>query len=219
MKFERGIQMGQVTVMDHPLIQHKLTIIRQTTTGTKDFREVVSEIAMLMAYEVTRDMPLEDIEIETPLVKSVQKTLSGKKVAIIPILRAGLGMVDGFLAMLPAAKVGHVGLYRDEETFEPHEYFVKLPADIKERQLFVVDPMLATGGSAIAAIEALEKRGAKPSNIKFVCLVAAPEGVKVLNEAYPDVEIVVAALDERLNENGYILPGLGDAGDRLFGTK
>ncbi|MGO4961463.1 uracil phosphoribosyltransferase [Jeotgalibaca porci] len=211
--------MGQVTVMDHPLIQHKLTIIRQSTTGTKDFREVVSEIAMLMAYEVTRDMPLEDIEIETPLVKSVQKTLSGKKVAIIPILRAGLGMVDGFLAMLPAAKVGHVGLYRDEETFEPHEYFVKLPADIKERQLFVVDPMLATGGSAIAAIEALEKRGAKPSNIKFVCLVAAPEGVKVLNEAYPDVEIVVAALDERLNENGYILPGLGDAGDRLFGTK
>lgn len=211
--------MGQVTVMDHPLIQHKLTIIRQTTTGTKDFREVVSEIAMLMAYEVTRDMPLEDIEIETPLVKSVQKTLSGKKVAIIPILRAGLGMVDGFLAMLPAAKVGHVGLYRDEETFEPHEYFVKLPADIKERQLFVVDPMLATGGSAIAAIEALEKRGAKPSNIKFICLVAAPEGVKVLNEAYPDVEIVVAALDERLNEQGYILPGLGDAGDRLFGTK
>ena len=211
--------MGQVTVMDHPLIQHKLTIIRQITTGTKDFREVVSEIAMLMAYEVTRDMPLEDVEIETPLVKSVQKTLSGKKVAIIPILRAGLGMVDGFLAMLPAAKVGHVGLYRDEETFEPHEYFVKLPADIKERQLFVVDPMLATGGSAIAAIEALEKRGAKPSNIKFVCLVAAPEGVKVLNEAYPDVEIVVAALDERLNENGYILPGLGDAGDRLFGTK
>lgn len=211
--------MGQVTVMDHPLIQHKLTIIRQTTTGTKDFREVVSEIAMLMAYEVTRDMPLEDVEIETPLVKSVQKTLSGKKVAIIPILRAGLGMVDGFLAMLPAAKVGHVGLYRDEETLEPHEYFVKLPADIKERQLFVVDPMLATGGSAIAAIEALEKRGAKPSNIKFVCLVAAPEGVKVLNEAYPDVEIVVAALDERLNEQGYILPGLGDAGDRLFGTK
>lgn len=211
--------MGQVTVMNHPLIQHKLTIIRQTTTGTKDFREVVSEIAMLMAYEVTRDMPLEDVEIETPLVKSVQKTLSGKKVAIIPILRAGLGMVDGFLAMLPAAKVGHVGLYRDEETFEPHEYFVKLPADIKERQLFVVDPMLATGGSAIAAIEALEKRGAKPSNIKFICLVAAPEGVKVLKEAYPDVEIVVAALDERLNEQGYILPGLGDAGDRLFGTK
>ncbi|HJA89315.1 MAG TPA: uracil phosphoribosyltransferase [Candidatus Jeotgalibaca merdavium] len=211
--------MARVTVMDHPLIQHKLTIIRQKDTGTKDFREVVSEIAMLMAYEVTRDMPLEDVEIETPLVKSVQKTLSGKKVAIVPILRAGLGMVDGFLAMLPAAKVGHVGLYRDEETLEPHEYFVKMPADIAERQLFVVDPMLATGGSAVAAIEALIKRGAKPQNIKFVCLVTAPEGVKVLNEAYPDVEIVTAALDEKLNEVGYILPGLGDAGDRLFGTK
>lgn len=211
--------MGQVTVMDHPLIQHKLTIIRQKDTGTKDFREVVSEIAMLMAYEVTRDMPLEDVEIETPLVKSIQKQISGKKVAIIPILRAGLGMVDGFLAMLPAAKVGHVGLYRDEETLEPHEYFVKLPADIAERQLFVVDPMLATGGSAVAAIEALVKRGAKPENIKFICLVAAPEGAKVLNEAYPDVEIIVAAMDERLNEVGYILPGLGDAGDRLFGTK
>ncbi|APZ48539.1 uracil phosphoribosyltransferase [Jeotgalibaca sp. PTS2502] len=211
--------MARVTVMDHPLIQHKLTIIRKKDTGTKDFREVVSEIAMLMAYEVTRDMPLEDVEIETPLVKSVQKTLSGKKVAIVPILRAGLGMVDGFLAMLPAAKVGHVGLYRDEETLEPHEYFVKMPADIAERQLFVVDPMLATGGSAVAAIEALIKRGAKPQNIKFVCLVTAPEGVKVLNEAYPDVEIVTAALDEKLNEVGYILPGLGDAGDRLFGTK
>lgn len=211
--------MGQVTVMDHPLIQHKLTIIRKKDTGTKDFREVVSEIAMLMAYEVTRDMPLEDVEIETPLVKSIQKQISGKKVAIIPILRAGLGMVDGFLAMLPAAKVGHVGLYRDEETLEPHEYFVKLPADIAERQLFVVDPMLATGGSAVAAIEALVKRGAKPENIKFICLVAAPEGAKVLNEAYPDVEIIVAAMDERLNEVGYILPGLGDAGDRLFGTK
>ena len=211
--------MGQVTVMDHPLIQHKLTIIRKKDTGTKDFREVVSEIAMLMAYEVTRDMPLEDVEIETPLVKSIQKQISGKKVAIIPILRAGLGMVDGFLAMLPAAKVGHVGLYRDEETLEPHEYFVKLPADIAERQLFVVDPMLATGGSAVAAIEALVKRGAKPENIKFICLVAAPEGAKVLNEAYPDVEIIVAAMDEKLNEVGYILPGLGDAGDRLFGTK
>ena len=211
--------MARVTVMDHPLIQHKLTIIRQKDTGTKDFREVVSEIAMLMAYEVTRDMPLEDVEIETPLVKSVQKTLSGKKVAIVPILRAGLGMVDGFLAMLPAAKVGHVGLYRDEETLEPHEYFVKMPADIAERQLFVVDPMLATGGSAVAAIEALVKRGAKPRNIKFICLVAAPEGVKVLNDEYPEVEIVTAALDEKLNEIGYILPGLGDAGDRLFGTK
>ncbi len=205
--------------MNHPLIQHKLTIIREKECGTKVFREVVSEIAMLMAYEVTRDMPLEDIEIETPLVKTIQKTLSGKKVAIIPILRAGLGMVDGFLAMLPAAKVGHIGMYRDHETLEPVEYFVKLPTDIQERQLFIVDPMLATGGSAIAAIEALEKRGASPSSMKFICLVAAPEGVEALHAAYPDVDIYAASLDERLDENSYILPGLGDAGDRLFGTK
>ena len=205
--------------MNHPLIQHKLTIVREKECGTKVFREVVSEIAMLMAYEVTRDMPLEDIEIETPLVKTTQKTLSGKKVAIIPILRAGLGMVDGFLAMLPAAKVGHIGMYRDHETLEPVEYFVKLPTDIQERQLFIVDPMLATGGSAIAAIEALEKRGASPSAMKFICLVAAPEGVDALHAAYPDVDIYAASLDERLDENSYILPGLGDAGDRLFGTK
>ena len=205
--------------MNHPLIQHKLTIIREKECGTKVFREVVSEIAMLMAYEVTRDMPLEDIEIETPLVKTTQKTLSGKKVAIIPILRAGLGIVDGFLAMLPAAKVGHIGMYRDHETLEPVEYFVKLPTDIQERQLFIVDPMLATGGSAIAAIEALEKRGASPSAMKFICLVAAPEGVDALHAAYPDVDIYAASLDERLDENSYILPGLGDAGDRLFGTK
>ena len=205
--------------MNHPLIQHKLTIIREKECGTKVFREVVSEIAMLMAYEVTRDMPLEDIEIETPLVKTTQKTLSGKKVAIIPILRAGLGMVDGFLAMLPAAKVGHIGMYRDHETLEPVEYFVKLPTDIQERQLFIVDPMLATGGSAIAAIEALEKRGASPSAMKFICLVAAPEGVDALHAAYPDVDIYAASLDERLDENSDILPGLGDAGDRLFGTK
>lgn len=205
--------------MNHPLIQHKLTIIREKECGTKVFREVVSEIAMLMAYEVTRDMPLEDIEIETPLVKTTQKTLSGKKVAIIPILRAGLGMVDGFLAMLPAAKVGHIGMYRDHETLEPVEYFVKLPTDIQERQLFIVDPMLATGGSAIAAIEALEKRGASPSAMKFICLVAAPEGVDALHAAYPDVDIYAASLDEILDENSYILPGLGDAGDRLFGTK
>ena len=205
--------------MNHPLIQHKLTIIREKECGTKVFREVVSEIAMLMAYEVTRDMPLEDIEIETPLVKTTQKTLSGKKVAIIPILRAGLGMVDGFLAMLPAAKVGHIGMYRDHETLEPVEYFVKLPTDIQERQLFIVDPMLATGGSAIAAIEALEKRGASPSAMKFICLVAAPEGVDALHAAYPDVDIYVAAIDEKLNEHGYIVPGLGDAGDRIFGTK
>ena len=209
--------MGKFQVIDHPLIQHKLTIIRDKNSGTKVFREVVDEIAMLMAYEISRDLPVEEVEIETPMMKSVQKQLAGKKVAIIPILRAGLGMVDGILQLIPAAKVGHVGLYRDEETLEPHEYFVKLPDDITSRQLLVVDPMLATGGSAVMAIDALKKRGA--SNIKFVCLVAAPEGVKVLQEAHPDDDIYTAALDERLNENGYIVPGLGDAGDRLFGTK
>ena len=209
--------MGKFQVIDHPLIQHKLTMIREKNCGTKVFREVVNEIAMLMAYEVSRDMPLEDVVIETPMGKSTQKTLSGKKVAIIPILRAGIGMVDGILELIPAAKVGHVGLYRDEETLQPHEYFVKLPEDIASRQLFVVDPMLATGGSAIMAIDSLKERGA--SNIKFVCLVAVPEGVKALQEAHPDVDIYTAALDERLNEDGYIFPGLGDAGDRLFGTK
>ena len=209
--------MGKFQVIDHPLIQHKLTIIREKSCGTKVFREVVDEIAMLMAYEVSRDMPLEDVEIETPMGKTIQKTLTGKKVAIVPILRAGIGMVDGMLELIPAAKVGHVGLYRDEETFEPVEYFVKLPADIAERQLFVVDPMLATGGSAIMAIDLLKKRGA--TNIKFVCLVAAPEGIKALQEAHPDVDIYTAGLDEKLNEQGYIVPGLGDAGDRLFGTK
>ena len=209
--------MGKFQVIDHPLIQHKLTMIREKNCGTKVFREVVNEIAMLMAYEVSRDMPLEDVVIETPMGKSTQKTLSGKKVAIIPILRAGIGMVDGILELIPAAKVGHVGLYRDEETLQPHEYFVKLPEDIASRQLFVVDPMLATGGSAIMAIDSLKERGA--SNIKFVCLVAIPEGVKALQEAHPDVDIYTAALDERLNEDGYIVPGLGDAGDRLFGTK
>lgn len=209
--------MGKFQVIDHPLIQHKLTIIRDKNCGTKVFREVVDEIAMLMAYEISRDMPVEDIEIETPIVKSTQKTLSGKKVAIIPILRAGIGMVDGILELIPAAKVGHIGMYRDEETLVPHEYFVKLPDDIDSRQLLVVDPMLATGGSAIMAIDSLKKRGG--SNIKFVCLVAAPEGVKALQEAHPDIDIYTAALDDHLNENGYIVPGLGDAGDRLFGTK
>ncbi|MDZ7834503.1 MAG: uracil phosphoribosyltransferase [Alkalibacterium sp.] len=208
--------MGNFQVIDHPLIQHKLTIIRDKNTGTKYFREVVNEIARLLAYEVSREMPLQDIEIETPLVKTVQKQLAGKKVVIVPILRAGLGMVDGMLDLIPAAKVGHVGMYRDHDTMEPVEYFIKMPSDLSERQMLVVDPMLATGGSAVAAIDALKKRGA--TNIKFVCLVAAPEGVKVLQEAHPDVDIYTASLDERLNEKGYILPGLGDAGDRLFGT-
>lgn len=209
--------MGKFEVLDHPLIQHKLTIIREKNCGTKVFREMVNEISTLMAYEVSRDMPLKDIEIETPIAKSTQKTLAGKKVAIVPILRAGLGMVDGFLNMIPAAKVGHVGMYRDEKTLKPVEYFVKLPSDISQRQLFVVDPMLATGGSAIMAMDMLKKRGA--SNIKFMCLVAAPEGVKALRDAHPDIDVNTAALDDHLNEDGYIVPGLGDAGDRLFGTK
>ena len=189
--------MGKIEVINHPLIQHKLSILRRTDTSTKAFRELVDEIAMLMGYEVLRDLPLEDVEIETPITKTVQKQLAGKKLAIVPILRAGIGMVDGLLSLVPAAKVGHIG--------------------IDQRQIFVVDPMLATGGSAILAVDSLKKRGA--SNIKFVCLVAAPEGVKALQEAHPDVEIFTAALDERLNEHGYIVPGLGDAGDRLFGTK
>lgn len=211
--------MGKFHVLNHPLIQHKLTMIRQKDCGTKVFREVVNEISMLMAYEVSRDLPLENVEIETPLVKTTLKTLAGKKVAIIPILRAGLGMVDGILELIPAAKIGHVGMYRDHDTLQPVEYFVKLPSDISERQLFVVDPMLATGGSAVAAIDALLKRGAQPNSIKFCCLVAAPEGVETLRSAHPEIDIYAAALDERLNEHGYILPGLGDAGDRLFGTK
>lgn len=209
--------MGKFQVIEHPLIQHKLTIIRQKNVGTKVFREVVNEIAMLMAYEVSRDLPLEDIEIETPITKTIQKTLSGKKLAVVPILRAGIGMVDGIVSLIPAAKVGHIGMYRDEETLQPVEYLVKLPEDIDQRQIFVVDPMLATGGSAILAIDSLKKRGA--GNIKFVCLVSAPEGVEALQKAHPDVDIYTACLDERLNEHGYIVPGLGDAGDRLFGTK
>ena len=205
-------------VMKHPLIEHKLTILRQTTTGTKDFREIVNEIARLLAYEGSRDLPLEEIEIETPIVKTTQKTLAGKKVVVVPILRAGLGMVDGILDLIPAARVGHVGLYRDEETMQPVEYFVKMPSNLEERQLYVVDPMLATGGSAIAAIDSVLERGAKIENIKFICIVAAPEGVKALQEAHPNVEIYAAALDEKLNEQAYIVPGLGDAGDRLYGT-
>ncbi|HIW72038.1 MAG TPA: uracil phosphoribosyltransferase [Candidatus Levilactobacillus faecigallinarum] len=209
--------MGKFQVLDHPLIQHKLTIIRNKNCGTRSFREVVNEISTLMAYEVSRDMPLQDKEIETPVAKMTAKELSGKKVAIVPILRAGIGMVDGILELIPAAKVGHIGMYRDEKTLQPHEYFVKLPSDISQRQVFVVDPMLATGGSAIMAIDALKKRGA--TNIKFVCLVSAPEGVKALQEKHPDIDIYTAALDDHLNEDGYIVPGLGDAGDRLFGTK
>ncbi|KRK10796.1 uracil phosphoribosyltransferase [Ligilactobacillus pobuzihii E100301 = KCTC 13174] len=209
--------MGKFEILDHPLIQHKLTIIRNEHCGTREFRQVVNEIAELMAYEVSRDMPLEDVEVQTPVQVTTAKQLAGKKVVIVPILRAGLGMVDGILELIPAAKVGHVGMYRDEETLQPHEYFVKMPEDLENREMIVVDPMLATGGSAIMAVDALKKRGAK--TIKFVCLVAAPEGVKALREAHPDIDVYSAALDDHLNEDGYIVPGLGDAGDRLFGTK
>ncbi|EPH13305.1 uracil phosphoribosyltransferase [Facklamia hominis] len=212
--------MAKFTVVDHPLIQHKLTIIRNKNTSTKVFREVTEEIAMLMAYEITRDLPLEDVEIETPLIKTTQKQIAGKKLAIVPILRAGLGMVDGINRLIPAARIGHIGLYREHETLRIVEYFAKLPQDIDERRVFVVDPMLATGGSSVAALTLLtEKYGVDPHQITFVCLVAAPEGVKVVQEAFPMVDIYTAALDERLDENSYILPGLGDAGDRIFGTK
>ncbi|KGL45816.1 uracil phosphoribosyltransferase [Listeria sp. FSL L7-1582] len=209
--------MAKVHVIDHPLVQHKLTIIRDKDTGTKAFRELVNEVATLMAYEITRDVELEDTFVETPLQRTPAKTIAGKKLGVVPILRAGLGMADGILTLIPAAKVGHVGLYRDHDTLEPVEYFVKLPSDVEERLFIVVDPMLATGGSAIMAIDCLKKRGAK--NMKFMCLVAAPEGIKALQEAHPDVDIFVAGLDEKLDEHGYIIPGLGDAGDRLFGTK
>lgn len=204
-------------VLDHPLIQHKLTIIRDENCGTREFREVVNEIAELMVYEVSRDMPLEEVEIKTPVSKTTQKRLAGKKVVVAPILRAGIGMVDGVLELIPSAKVGHIGMYRDEETLKPHEYFVKMPDQLEDREIIVVDPMLATGGSAIMAVDALKQRGAK--RIKFVCLVAAPEGVELFAKAHPDVEIYAASLDDYLNEDGYIVPGLGDAGDRLFGTK
>ncbi|SRR5699024_1907769 len=211
------MNMDNVTVFDHPVITHKLTILRNKETGSKDFRDLVSEIAMLMAYEVTRDLELEDVEIETPLAKMTGKVLAGKKLGIVPILRAGLGMVDGMLNILPAARVGHVGLYRDPETFKPVEYYCKLPADIAERDILVLDPMLATGGSAIAALDFLKEKGCK--SMKMVSILAARQGVEAMHEAHPDVPIYVAGLDEILTENAYILPGLGDAGDRLFGTK
>ncbi len=209
--------MSKVFEMDHPLIQHKLSVIRDISTGSKEFRELVKEVSMLMAYEVTREIPLEEIEIETPITKMTGKTISGRKQGIIPILRAGLGMVDGFLNLLPTAKVGHVGLYRDPETFQPVEYYCKLPSDIEERDLYVLDPMLATGGSANAAISFLKDRGAK--SIKFVCLLGCPEGIEAVQNAHPDVDVYVAKIDEKLNDHAYIVPGLGDAGDRLFGTK
>ena len=209
--------MGKLMVFDHPLIQHKLSILRDKETSVKEFRELVSEIAMLMCYEATRDLPVADVEIETPVAKATVKRLAGKKLAIIPILRAGLGMVDGMLRMIPSAKVGHIGLYRDPQTLEPVEYYCKLPADIAERDVIIVDPMLATGGSAAAAATLMKRRGCK--HIKLMCIIAAPEGVKAVQEAHPDVDVFAAALDDHLNEHGYIVPGLGDAGDRIFGTK
>lgn len=209
--------MAKVVIMDHPLIQHKIGFIRRQETGTKDFRQTISEIAMLICYEATRDLKLEDVEITTPICTTTAKELSGKKLAVVPILRAGLGMVDGILELIPAAKVGHIGLYRDPETLKPVEYYCKLPADCANREVYVVDPMLATGGSAVAALDMLKKKGVK--NIRFVCIIAAPEGVKRLTDAHPDVDLYIGALDERLNEHKYIVPGLGDAGDRIFGTK
>ncbi|MBQ2833843.1 MAG: uracil phosphoribosyltransferase [Clostridia bacterium] len=209
--------MSTVHVMDHPLIQHKVSLMRDKETGTKEFRELLNEISMLMAYEVTRDLPLRVVEIETPICRAQTKVISGKKLAIVPILRAGLGMVDGIMSLVPAAKVGHIGLYRDPNTLEPVEYYCKLPLDCEEREILLVDPMLATGGSASAAIRFLKKRGC--NNIKLVCLIAAPEGTARIQADHPDVDIYVAAMDEKLNDHGYIIPGLGDAGDRLFGTK
>ena len=206
-----------VNIMTHPLIQHKVTLIRSVETGTKDFRQLLEEIALLMGYEITRDLPLEDVKVQTPLVEAIGKQIAGKKLGIVPILRAGLGMVNGLLELMPMAKVGHVGMYRDPETLQPVEYYCKLPSDLAERRIIVTDPMLATGGSAAAAISLLKEKGAK--DIQLMCLVAAPEGVEVVNKAHPDVRIYVAALDEKLNDHGYILPGLGDAGDRIFGTK
>lgn len=209
--------MAKVQIMDHPLIQHKINYIRREEVGSKDFRQIVGEIASLMCYEATRDLKLQDVVIRTPICETTGKELSGKKLAVVPILRAGLGMVDGMLNMIPAAKVGHIGLYRDPATFEPVEYYCKLPADCSEREVFVVDPMLATGGSSVAAIQMLKDKGVK--NIRFMCIIAAPEGVERMKKEHPDVDIYVGALDECLNEHKYIVPGLGDAGDRIFGTK
>ena len=209
--------MAKFVVMDHPLIQHKIGFIRRKTTGTKTFRETVGEIAMLMCYEATRDLELTDVEIDTPIAHTTIKELKGKKLAVVPILRAGLGMVDGMLSMIPAAKVGHIGLYRDPKTLEPVEYYCKLPADCAEREVFVVDPMLATGGSSIDAVKLLKQHGCK--KIHFLCIIGAPEGIKAFRAAHPDVDLYVGAVDDHLNENGYIVPGLGDAGDRIFGTK
>ena len=209
--------MAKVQVMDHPLIQHKINCIRREDLGSKDFRQIVGEIASLMCYEATRDLKLQDVTIKTPICEMVGKELSGKKLAVVPILRAGLGMVDGMLDMIPAAKVGHIGLYRDPDTFEPIEYYCKLPADCDEREVFVVDPMLATGGSCVAAIQLLKDKGVK--NIRFMCIIAAPEGVERMKAAHPDVDLYIGALDDHLNEHKYIVPGLGDAGDRNFGTK
>lgn len=209
--------MSKLYVMDHPLIQHKIGWIRREEIGSKDFRKMVSEIAMLICYEATRQLPLVDVEITTPICQTTVKELKGKKLAVVPILRAGLGMVDGMLAMIPAAKVGHIGLYRDPLTLQPVEYYCKLPEDCSEREVFVVDPMLATGGSAVAAIQLLKDKGV--TRIHLLCIIAAPEGVKRMQEAHPDVDIFLGAMDEKLNEHGYIVPGLGDAGDRIFGTK
>lgn len=209
--------MGKTVIMDHPLIQHKIGYIRRKDTGTKDFRQTISEIAMLICYEATRELQLEKVEIETPICVTDAKQLKGKKMAVVPILRAGLGMVDGILDLIPAAKIGHIGLYRDPETLEPVEYYCKLPADSAEREVFVVDPMLATGGSCVAAIKLLKEKGCK--NIHFMCIIAAPEGIARMQKEHPDVDMYVGSLDERLNEHGYIVPGLGDAGDRIFGTK
>jgi len=208
---------SRVHLITHPLVQHKLTILRDKSTGPKDFRDLLEEVSMLMAYEVTRDMPLEDLEVETPICKMTGKVIAGRQVGIVPILRAGLGMVNGVLKLIPAAKVGHIGVYRDPDTLQPVEYYCKLPVDVEERQVIILDPMLATGGSASAAIQFVKERNV--NSIKFMCLLAAPEGIELLQKEHPDVDIFTAAIDERLNDHGYIVPGLGDAGDRLFGTK